>query len=302
MRHRYHPKRLWLQVLLLNCVHNAQAQQELDELMELSPAELGNISVSIASGTVKKLSHSAAVTSVITAEQIATMGATDLHEILETVPGMHVNIQPVTGDYSYSMRGIRNDTNSEVLLMMNGTRFSVPYQGTHMAGMIVPVENIQRIEVIRGPGSALYGADAFAGVINIVTKKAADLDGVTIGARGGNADTKSSWGQYGGQWQGWDVATSLQYSHNGADPDRIVEADALTGTGFSLPRGPISQLLGLGLATAAAFQIGPDVGMSAQKYLTTAIPFNLTIVNIAPKADLWGRSGHFVAVEWQDLQ
>ena len=239
MRHRYHPKRLWLQVLLLNCVHNAQAQQELDELMELSPAELGNISVSIASGTVKKLSHSAAVTSVITAEQIATMGATDLHEILETVPGMHVNIQPVTGDYSYSMRGIRNDTNSEVLLMMNGTRFSVPYQGTHMAGMIIPVENIQRVEVIRGPGSALYGADAFAGVINIVTKKAADLDGVTVGARGGNADTKSTWGQYGGQWQGWDVATSLQYSHNGADPDRIIEADALSGTGFSSAPGPM---------------------------------------------------------------
>ena len=207
--------------------------------MELSPAELGNISVSIASGTVKKLSHSAAVTSVITAEQITTMGATELHEVLETVPGIHATIQPVTGDYSYSMRGMRNDTNSEVLLMMNGTRFSVPYQGTHMAGMIVPVENIQRIEVIRGPGSALYGADAFAGVINIVTKKAADLDGVTVGARGGNADTKSTWGQYGGQWQGWDVATSLQYSHNGADPDRIIEADALSGTGFSSAPGPM---------------------------------------------------------------
>jgi iron complex outermembrane receptor protein len=239
MRHHFHPKRLWLQVLLLSCANSAQAQQELEELMELSPAELGNISVSIASGTVKKLSHSAAVTSVITAEQITTMGATELHEVLETVPGIHATIQPVTGDYSYSMRGMRNDTNSEVLLMMNGTRFSVPYQGTHMAGMIVPVENIQRIEVIRGPGSALYGADAFAGVINIVTKKAADLDGVTVGARGGNADTKSTWGQYGGQWQGWDIATSLQYSHNGPDPDRIIEADALTGTGFSSAPGPM---------------------------------------------------------------
>jgi hypothetical protein len=79
-------------------------------------------------------------------------------------------------------------------------------------------------------------------------------------------------------------------------------AGLVLGTHLLLPRGPISQLLGLGLATAAAFQIGPDVGMSAQKYLTTAIPFNLTIVNIAPKADLWGRSGHFVQTEWQDLQ
>lgn len=211
----------------------------MDDLLALSPAELANIPVSIASGTAKTLSQSAAVTTIITAEQIAAMGATELHEILETVPGVHTTIQPVTNDYNYSMRGIRNDTNSEVLLLMNGTRFSTPQQGTHLAGMIIPVEAIQRVEVIRGPGSALYGADAFAGVINIVTKKADDLDGTTLGARGGNADTKSTWGQYGGQWQGWDVATSLQYSHNGVDPDRIIQADVLSGTRFSEAPAPM---------------------------------------------------------------
>ena len=221
------------------------AQESLDELMSLSPSELADISVSIASGTPTNISHSAAVTSVITAEQISAMGATDLHEILETVPGVHVTIQAVTNDYNYSMRGIRNDTNAEVLLLMNGTRFSVPYQGTHMAGMIIPVENIQRVEVIRGPGSALYGADAFAGVINIVTKKAADLDGTTVGVRAGNADTQSTWGQYGGHWQGWDIATSLQYSHNGVDSDRIINSDAQTqldqimGTNVSLAPDPM---------------------------------------------------------------
>lgn len=237
---RYRLQLQLMQSLLLSFIGGvAHAQHDMDDLMELSPAQLADISVSIASGTLKSLSHSAAVTSVITAEQIKAMGATELHEILETVPGMHITIQPVTNDYNYSMRGIRNEANSEVLLMMNGTRFSVPYQGTHMAGMIIPVQNIQRIEVIRGPGSALYGADAFAGVINIVTKKAADLDGVTLGARGGNADTKSSWGQYGGKWQGWDIAASLQYSHNGIDPDRVIQADALTGTGFSSAPGPM---------------------------------------------------------------
>lgn len=226
--------------VLLNCIVSyGYAQQSMDDFMELSPAELADISVSIASGTAKALSQSAAVTSVITAEQIAAMGATELHEVLETIPGIHATIQPVTNDYSYSMRGIRNDTNSEVLLLMNGTRFSTPQQGTHMAGMIIPVENIERVEVIRGPGSALYGADAFAGVINIVTQKATDLNGVTVGARGGNADTKSTWGQYGGQWQGWDIAASLQYSHNGIDPDRIIEADALSGTPYSLTPAPM---------------------------------------------------------------
>jgi iron complex outermembrane receptor protein len=217
----------------------AHAQQDLDELIELSPAELAEISVSIASGTAKTAAQSAAVTSVITAEQISAMGATDLHEVLETVPGMHVTIQPVTGDYNYTMRGIRNETNAEVLLMMNGTRFSTPYQGTHMTRMIIPVENIQRVEIIRGPGSAMYGADAFAGVINIVTKKAGDIDGVNVGARGGNDDTKSTWGQYGGQWQGWNVASSLQYSHNGFDGDRIIKTDILGSSPPSLAPGPM---------------------------------------------------------------
>ncbi|OAI14261.1 MULTISPECIES: TonB-dependent receptor plug domain-containing protein [Methylomonas] len=216
-------------VLLCGLGQPAQGQdQSMTDLLELSPAELANISVSIASGTAKSVSQSAAVTTVITADQISAMGATELHEVLETVPGMHVSIQPVTNDYTYTMRGMRNQTNSEVLLMLNGTRFSIPYQGSHMAGMIVPVENIQRVEVIRGPGSALYGADAFAGVINIVTKKAGDLNGTTLGARGGSADRTSTWAQHGGHYGEWDVAGSLQYSHSGINPDRIVAADAQT--------------------------------------------------------------------------
>ncbi|MBS3965060.1 MAG: TonB-dependent receptor [Methylomonas sp.] len=236
-------KPLILMVFCLNAL--AQADHDLDDLMELSPAELADISVSIASGTRKKLSQSAAVTSVITAEQIAAMGATDLHEVLITVPGIHATIQPVTNDISYSVRGMRNDSNAQVLMMLNGTRFTLPYQGTHMVGMTLPVEAIQRIEVIRGPGSALYGADAFAGVINIVTKKAGDIDGTTLGARGGNHDSKTSWGQYGGHWQGWNVAASLQYSRQGLEPDRIIASDAQTafdtqfGTRASLAPGPM---------------------------------------------------------------
>lgn len=230
--------------LLMGCLNGlVYAQQTVTDFLELSPAELADIPVSIASGTVKSLSRSAAVTTVITADQIAAMGATELPEVLETVPGIHATIQPVTNDYSYTMRGMYNATNAEILVMLNGTRFSVPYQGTPLSRMILPVEAIQRVEVIRGPGSAMYGADAFAGVINIVTKKAADINGATIGARGGNADTKSTWGQYGGQWQGWDVASSLQYSHNGVNPDRVIAADAQTrldqvfGTRASLAPG-----------------------------------------------------------------
>ncbi len=216
-------------VLSASLISHVNADSDkVEELFALSPAELAAIPVTIASGTVKKLIHSAAVTSVITAEEIDSMGATDLHELLQTVPGMVVSIQPVTSDYIYSLRGINNSTGSRILFMMNGTRINVPYKGSIMAGMEIPVEAIQRIEVIRGPGSALYGADAFAGVVNIITKKARDIDGTVVGIRGGDNDTQSIWGQQSGRVWGWDVAASLQYAHNHADDDRIVEADLQT--------------------------------------------------------------------------
>ncbi|WP_031434687.1 TonB-dependent receptor plug domain-containing protein [Methylomarinum vadi] len=221
-------KRLSCSLLLLSDCGLGYSQEALDDFFALSPAELANIPVTIATGTAKPVFRSAAVTSVITVEQITEMGATDLHEVLDTVPGLHVSKQPVTNDYVYTMRGIANTTNTEVLVMMNGSRYSLPYKGSHMQGMEIPVEAIQRIEVIRGPGSALYGADAFAGVINIITKKAADIDGVVVGGRGGSWGTRSTWGQVGKKWQGWDIAASLQYSNNGVDEDRIIKADAQT--------------------------------------------------------------------------
>lgn len=201
------------------------AESKVEDFFSMSPAELADTTVTIATGTPKHLFEAAAVTSVITAEQIKTMGATELHEILETVPGVHASLQASTGDYNYSMRGMRNATNSQVLMLLNGTRMSVPYLGTTITGMELPVQAIQKVEVIRGPGSALYGADAFAGVINIITKKAADINGTIIGGRVGDHDSQSGWGQQSAHWAGWDMAASLQYQNTGGDGGRIINND-----------------------------------------------------------------------------
>lgn len=80
----------------------------------------------------------------------------------------------------------------------------------------------------------------------------------------------------------------------------FLTASLVLGAHLVLPRGPIEQLLGLGMAVAMATQIAPDVGMSAQKYLTTAIPFNLKLVNISATHDFWGRPAHFVQLQWQE--
>jgi hypothetical protein len=72
------------------------------------------------------------------------------------------------------------------------------------------------------------------------------------------------------------------------------------GMSWLLPKGPVEQLLGLGMAAAVATQLSPDLGQLAQRYVTTAIPFNLRVVEVSATRDWWERPAHFVRVEWID--
>ncbi len=215
----------YLAIIVYFTPHLVLAQQEEEDFFSLSPAELASIPVAIATGTPKPVAQSASVISVITAEQIQSMGATDLSEVINTLPGIHGSVQGISYDTNYSVRGMRNEHNSQMLMLLNGTRISTPFLGSPVVGLIMPTNNIARIEVIRGPGSALYGADAFAGVINIITKKADDINGTTLGVRAGSSDTQSAWIQNGDHWAGWDVAASLQYQHSQGDRSRVIRGD-----------------------------------------------------------------------------
>jgi hypothetical protein len=72
------------------------------------------------------------------------------------------------------------------------------------------------------------------------------------------------------------------------------------GIHLALPKGPVEQLLALGVAAGVATQLSPELGSWAQRYLTTAIPFNLQVSEISIVQDFWGRSAHFVAAHWRD--
>ncbi|WP_013324913.1 DUF6391 domain-containing protein [Gloeothece verrucosa] len=82
----------------------------------------------------------------------------------------------------------------------------------------------------------------------------------------------------------------------------LLTAGLVISAHLLLPRGPIEQLFGLGLAASTAVQLAPDVGMSVQKYLTTSIPFNLKVVEIVQTQDKLRHPAYFVRVDWQDLQ
>ena len=99
----------------------------------------------------------------------------------------------------------------------------------------------------------------------------------------------------------WDLALHPRCGTNSSVAIALTTGMVVT-THLLLPREPIGQLLGMSLATMTASYFAPEIGMSVQKYITTAIPFNLKIEEIAETVDTWGRSAHFVRLQWQNLQ
>lgn len=197
--------------------------------------------VTIASGSRQPIARAPSVATVVTAEDIAAIGAADLDEVLETVPGLHVSRSPIGYNPIYTIRGIDTQYNPQVLMLVNGIPITGVIFGNRSniwGGM--PVENIARIEVIRGPGSALYGADAFSGVINIITKTTADINGTQLGLRAGSFNSRDAWVQHGGTWGGFDAAAYLRVGSTDGQR-RLIAADAVTPTPFpSLAPGPVN--------------------------------------------------------------
>ncbi|MCG6968828.1 MAG: TonB-dependent receptor plug domain-containing protein, partial [Gammaproteobacteria bacterium] len=169
--------------------------------------------ISIATGGEQSLARAPAVATVITAKDIEAMGAQKLDQVLESVPGLHVSLSPLRFTPNYSIRGIYTTFNPQVLMLMNGIPITQMWLGDRGVGAL-PISDISRIEVIRGPGSAVYGADAFAGVINIYTKSAEEKAGTQINAFAGSFDTTQASILYGSkenEYWGFDIAFSLEY-------------------------------------------------------------------------------------------
>ena len=183
--------------------------------------------ISIATGIQQPIAKAPAVASVITADDIRNMGATDIDDVLETVPGLHVARNQFFNPI-YVFRGIYSNNNPQVLVLVNGISIGNIFQGDRgIAWSGMPVEAISRIEIIRGPGSAVYGADAFAGIINIITKSAEDIPVSEFGVRRGSFSTTEGWLVHGTNWGNTDAAFILEYLKTDGF-DEIIEVDAQT--------------------------------------------------------------------------
>jgi len=124
----------------------------------------------------QKLSDAPGSVTIISEEQIKISGARTLADILKTVPGVYVVPSERHLQKMY-VRGVGSSSsyNDKILLMLDGVPQREPLYGHAFIDEYLPVENIKRVEVVRGPGSALYGTNAFAGVVNVITKDASDV-------------------------------------------------------------------------------------------------------------------------------
>jgi len=158
-----------------------------------------NIEVTSVSKKEQKLSNVAAAIFAITQEDIRRTGATNIPDLLRMVPGLDV-AQINKNTWAISARGFNLQFANKLLVLIDGRAVYTPlFGGVYWDAVDVPLEDIERIEVVRGPGGTVWGANALNGVINIITKKAADTQGGLLSGGGGTQAHGFGTLQYGGK-------------------------------------------------------------------------------------------------------
>ena len=149
----------------------------------------GEITVISASKKVQSITEAPAAIYVITEKDIKYSGAVTIPDVLRMVPGLDV-MQITASDFVVNARGFNKEVSNKILVLVDGRTVYMDFYGIILwSSFPIIMEDIKRIEVIRGPGSALYGANAFSGVINIITKSPKEYNGTTISIKGGDINT-----------------------------------------------------------------------------------------------------------------
>jgi iron complex outermembrane receptor protein len=175
----------------------AQQPAQID-LSRMDVEDLMNIKVTSVSKREQSLARTAAAVFVINQEDIRRSGATNLPDLLRMAPGVDVE-QIDANAWAISVRGFNSRYSNKVLVLIDGRAVYTPsFSGVLWEHLDMPLENIERIEVIRGPGATVWGANAVNGVISIFTKSSKDTQGGLVTAGGGSQVHALGLVQYGG--------------------------------------------------------------------------------------------------------
>jgi iron complex outermembrane receptor protein len=175
-------------LLVLGVLASASPAAAQNDAATLSLDSLLSVPVTAAARYEQSASRAPSSVSIVTGDEIRTLGLRTVGEVLALVPGFYV-----TDDRNYLSVGVRGlglpgDYNNRVLLLLNGHPINDPEYGTAYlgTGLALDPATLERVEVVRGPGSALYGDNAMFAVVNLVTRGVESLDGVEVRARGGS--------------------------------------------------------------------------------------------------------------------
>ena len=178
----------WL-LLLVTSESASFAQNSLQgNLKKLSLEELMDVNVTSVSRRAEPLGETAAAITVLTSEDIRRSGVTNVPEALRLVPGIQV-AQLNAGSWAISARGFNTRAANKLLVLIDGrTVYSPVFSGTFWELQDLILDDIERIEIVRGPGATLWGANAVNGIINIITKTAHQTKDTAVTVTGGGAE------------------------------------------------------------------------------------------------------------------
>jgi iron complex outermembrane receptor protein len=212
----------------------ASAQTTTEEMKRMSLADLLQLDVTTVNRGPEPIGRVPAAIHVITQDDIRRSGALSIPEALRLAPGMQV-ARIDAGTWSIGMRGFADRLARSMLVLIDGRAVYSPlFAGTYWETQDVLLEDVDRIEVIRGPGGTLWGANAVNGIINIITRTAGATQGALATAGGGNQDRGFVGARYGGS-----AGTAWNYRIYGKGQDRAAEfhPDDLDYDGFSMAQG-----------------------------------------------------------------
>ncbi len=193
------------------CVHYLYSQAPIEnDYFDMSLEDLINVEVITASKKAQKIEEVPVPMYVITHEDLKIYGYTHIGEALKMVPGIEI-IQGADHDYQVSIRGLSTtgyNVSNKVLFLINGRSvYNEVFGGVRMQSFNISIDEIERIEVVRGSASALYGANAFAGIVNIITRSPEKEKGIHAGLLYGSFNQIQGNMRYGGSL----MENKLQY-------------------------------------------------------------------------------------------
>lgn len=226
--------------LLLAAASGSEPVNPFDEVDESELFRLDERLVTVASRYAQTVRKAPSIVTVFTSDDLRDRGFRTVSEALRTLPGIYLWTSPEGRDLA-AIRGVISPDNNKLLVLVDGVPF---YDGLYTHGFIgdpLPISAIRQIEVIKGPGSAIYGTNAFAGVVNLVTWNARDLDGAKVRFQAGTGNRWDLTVSGGGRKElnGRELSASgfaRVYSQDGFGID-VVPTGARNANGYDPRRG-----------------------------------------------------------------